>query len=455
MKTIVILENEIVELESLVGIFKQWQREINILTAREEEAVINIISTMQVDLIVCNLSLPESKKELERLARLSHSFPFVPSIAIASKGANSSTQAMQMGASRCLERPVDTAQLLDQVSELLELSSSGTVKGIPIHSFLQMLENEEKTCTLQIHSKEDTGFIYLKNGAVIGAETQELKDEDAVYAILTWEEAVIEIKYLNDLRKQEIDKPLISLIIEAFRRKDERDKREKKRPGDKPRLQLKRISTVGNRLSLDIGSRIKIEFNGVDSAMVSNLVGMLPDLHLIVTTPTPYSIVNKALETNAVMNVKYVHEGKLCMFKTQLLRSIDAPSHLLFLAYPPVVHYHEMRKAKRTVIFIPCTLHPREGEELYGMIVDLSTSGGLCLIKTKGNTAIPHIEIDDRLQLHCLLPGFREEQEMHGIVKNIKKTSTETRVGVEFFNLQAHLSETIDRYLYSLEHLVN
>jgi len=184
MKTIIILENEIVELESLVGIFKQWQNEINILTAREEKAAINIISTRQVDLIVCNLSLP-GKKELEKLARLTHSFPFVPCIAIASKGAGSSRQAMEMGASLCLERPINATQLLDQVSELLELSSSGTVKGIPIHSFLQMLENEEKTCTLQIHSKEDTGFIYIRNGAVIGAETRELRNEEAMYAILT------------------------------------------------------------------------------------------------------------------------------------------------------------------------------------------------------------------------------------------------------------------------------
>jgi len=58
MKTIVLIENDIVELESLVAIFKKWQKEINVLTAREEEAAINIISSQQVDLVICNLSLP-------------------------------------------------------------------------------------------------------------------------------------------------------------------------------------------------------------------------------------------------------------------------------------------------------------------------------------------------------------------------------------------------------------
>ncbi len=454
MKTIVILENPIVELNSLVGIFKKWQKEINVLTAREEEAAIDIISSRQVDLIVCNLSLPE-KKELEGLSRLTRSFPFVPCIAIASKGKTSSSKAMEMGASRCLERPFDADQLLAEVSELLELSSSGSVKGIPIHSFLQMLETEEKTCTLLIHSKDDTGLLYLRNGALIGAETRELRNEEAVYAILTWDEAVIEIRYLNEQQQQEIDKPLISLIIEAFRRKDEHDGRDDEtKSAHKPRLQLKHISTVGNRISLDIGSRIKVGLNGIEATLDSTLVGMLPDYHLIVTTPAPYAAVNKAVAADSRIIVKYIQGGRLCMFKTRVLREIDAPSHLLFLDYPPVIHYHELRKAKRTTIFIPCTMHLQGREEFYGVLIDLSTSGGLCLIKTRGNGPIP-LDIGDEVHLHCLLPGLKEEQEVTGIVKNIKKNSLETRAGIEFSNLQTYLSETIDRYLYSIEHLAN
>jgi CheY-like chemotaxis protein len=209
MKTIVLIENDIVELESLVAIFKKWQKEINVLTAREEEAAINIISSQQVDLVICNLSLP-GKNELQDISRLTASFPFVPCIAIASKGKDTSSQAVKMGASRCLESPIETERLLDQVTELLELSSSGTVKGIPIHSFLQMLESERKTCTLPIHSKKETGILYIRDGELIGAEPPTLRNEEAALAIMNWDEAVIEIKYLNDLREN-IDRYLFSI----------------------------------------------------------------------------------------------------------------------------------------------------------------------------------------------------------------------------------------------------
>ncbi len=56
MKTVVIIENEAVELKALVDLFEHWQKEINILTAKKERAAITIMSQQQVDLVVCDLS---------------------------------------------------------------------------------------------------------------------------------------------------------------------------------------------------------------------------------------------------------------------------------------------------------------------------------------------------------------------------------------------------------------
>jgi c-di-GMP-binding flagellar brake protein YcgR len=205
---------------------------------------------------------------------------------------------------------------------------------------------------------------------------------------------------------------LITLIIEAFRRKDEHDGRAgETQSAPNPRLQLKHISTAGNRISLDIGSRIKMQFNGLEATLDSTLVGMLPDCHLIVTTPAPLAAVSKAVASDARIIVKYVDAGRLCMFKSLVLKEIDAPSHLLFLAYPPVIHYHELRKAKRTNIFIPCTVHLQGKEEFYGVLIDLSTAGGLCLIKTRGNGPIP-LDIGNEVHLRCCYPASRKSRKL-------------------------------------------
>lgn len=456
MKTILIIDKETIEMDSLVGMFKKWQTEINILTVREEQAAINIIAAQQVDLVVCDLSLTEKEKP-EGLACLTHTFPYIPCIAIIPKGSGQTVEVIALGASYCLERPFEAEQLLQYAGELLEIGNFGTVKGIPVHSLLQMLEGEEKTCTLMVHhGKEGTGLLYMQNGVVISAEAGDQKNEDAVYEILIWEETIAEIKYFNSQRQREIHKPLLSLIMEAFRRKDERDHFEQKQQSEhSPRRQLKHVSTVGNRIPLDIGSQIKMEFSNIDIPLMSSMVGMLTDKHLIVTTPTSFSIVKETLKSNSRITIKYIHQGRLCMFKTTLLKAIDDPHPLLYLDYPLAIHYYELRRAKRIATIIPCTSHLPRGVEFSGVLVDISSYGGQIQLKNKENQPLPNIEIDSRIQLRCLLPGFKEEQEINGLVKNIRKSSMETRIGLEFMSLNESLKESIERYISSVENIAN
>lgn len=449
MKTVVIIENEAVELEALVSLFEQWQKEINILTASEEKAAINILSQHHVDLVVCDLAMPKSDN-LAGFSLLTHTFPYIPCIAL-STGKDSQEEVMKRGASHYMEKPVDTSQLLLHAGDLLETATSGTIKGIPIHSFLQMLESEEKTCTLQIDRTDDTGLLYIQNGVLVGAETKNFIGEDAAHLILSWQETVVQLRYFNCQRKRQINKPLISIIMEAFRLRSEKEKQQEPSAARPHQLPLKHLSTVGRRIPLKIGSRVKLEFPNLDSLFDSVMVGMLQDHCLIVTNPQPFTDLTEKLGVAERVIVKYVHKGRLWMFKAQLLNRVESPCQLLFFEYPGVIHYHELREAKRGAIFIPCTFHPPEGPELYGALSDLSLTGALCRIRHKGDVPLPRIDIATRVMLRCLLPGIKEEQVIGGIVRNLQVDPDETQIGIEFESLQQHLSDTIGNYLYSLE----
>ena len=334
MKTVVIIENEAVELEALINLFEQWQKEINILTAREERAAIGIISQHQVDLVVCDLSLFNSSS-LEDFSLLTHTFPYIPCIALSEREGILSEEAMKRGASHCLEKPVDTSRLLLHAGELLDAATSGKVKGIPIHSFLQMLETEEKTCTLQVDQNNDRGLLYVKNGVLIGAETKNFTGEAAAYLILSWQESVVRILFFNGQRKRQINKPLISIIMEAFRLNGERDKlRLETSPVEKHQLPLKHFSTLGKCIPLEIGSQVKLEFPNLDVLFESVMVGMLQESCLIVTNPQPFSELEDLVGGEQRVIIKYVHKGREWMFKSQLLKAVDSPSQLLFFEYP-------------------------------------------------------------------------------------------------------------------------
>ncbi len=454
MKTVVIIENEAVELEALVSLFEQWQKEINILTAREERAAIGIISQHQVDLVVCDLSLLSSSS-LEDFSLLTHTFPYIPCIALSKGKGILPEEAMKRGASHCLEKPVDTSRLLLHAGELLDAATSGKVKGIPIHSFLQMLETEEKTCTLQIDQNNDRGLLYIKNGVLIGAETKNFTGEAAAHLILSWQESVVRILFFNGQRKRQINKPLISIIMEAFRLNSERDKQRMETSPVKHQLPLKHFSTLGKCIPLEIGSLVKLEFPHLDSPFESVMVGMLQESCLIVTNPQPFSDLDDLVGGEQRVIIKYVHKGREWMFKSQLLKAIDSPSQLLFFEYPGVIHYHELRKTKRSSICIPSTFHLDEEPEMYGTLIDLSMTGGLCQIRHKKDILLPQIDINTSILLRCLLPGIREEQQISGKVRNMQIDPAETRIGIEFLNLQPHLADTIGQYLYSIESIEN
>jgi c-di-GMP-binding flagellar brake protein YcgR len=187
----------------------------------------------------------------------------------------------------------------------------------------------------------------------------------------------------------------------------------------------------------------------------SEVIGMLQENCLIVTNPQPFSDLEDLVGGEQRIIMKYIHKGREWMFKAQLLKAVESPSHLLFFEYPGVIHYHELRKAKRTSIFIPSTFHINEEPELYGALIDLSMTGGLCQIKKKVDTPLPQIDINSSILLRCLLPGIKEEQQINGKVKNMQIDPSEIRIGIEFENLQSYLADTIGQYLYSIESRFN
>ena len=451
MKKLLIIEDEYGDKGGIADTCRKWPDELNIFTSSDEKQSIKIIEERNIDLIVCDLSSGYGL-QVNNLSNLTYRFPYVPCLAIIGREQQLEENVLKLGVSACLESPLRPAELRLKVHELLQDATSGAVRGIPVHSLLQMFETDEKTCTLRIESKGKSGLVFLDRGTAVGAETGDQVNEDAFYSIVTWEDAVIEIKHYNCQRPQEIQQPLISLIMEAFRLKDERDSlTEKQQTENKPKLELKHFSTAGNRISLDMGAKIKIEVDEADSPLMSTLVGMIPNQYLVVTSPEPVDLAKKILRPDSRIVIKYLHMGRLCMFKTHLIESIESPHQLLFLAYPPVIHFHELRRAKRTTIFVPSTLKHNGKRELAGVLIDLSSMGCLYMAKVRGNGPLPIFDIDSNVELCCLLPGIKESQVLRGTVKNIKKTTSEIRVGIEFIGLDSELEHAIEKYVETVE----
>ena len=447
MKTILIIEANRDELKTMLDACTAGGIDFNVLSAGDLAQALTILSGDRVDLIVCSTIFP-GYAEFAVIDELSIKFPFIPLLAIRPQQAGSSTAVPVPGASVILETPVASETFLQHVADLVERSSTGIVKGIPVSSFLQMLENDGESCSLIVTCGPATGSLFLHAGRLVGAETGTLSGEEAVYEIVAWEGVHVEIRYFNGRRDDNITKPLISLIMEGLRLKDEEEeKRRQQRALSKPDHNLKQISTAGHRLALEIGLRLKMEFEGIDSNLDSALVGLVPDKCVITTTPGHFIITRDEMMPGDIALIKFTYMGKLCMFKSKLIKTVETPLQLLFFEYPETIYYHEMRKEKRTSIYIPCTLD-LEGEGSFsGTVLDISSTGTLCQLKSKQNESLPEVKIKQAIELRCILPGLTDQQRIRGIIRNIKTNSQEMRMGVEFSDLDSRVKETIEHYL--------
>ncbi len=443
MNTILLIGNPTTEGKSLADLLKQWENSLHIVIAPDEDFAVDSLSEQNINLIISTLDL-EDHKNLKTLLRLTTAFPFIPCLAIT----NTVREALNYGASYCLQSPLDTVKFLSQVAEFMELETRGTIRGIPIHSFLQMIEGEEKTCTLVVSTTTKTGYLYIKSGTLIGAETIELKGEEAAFEILVWEDVVIEIKYLDPRKKQDIDKPLIYLIMEAYRLKDE-NKTISANTLTPPRPNLKHISTIGKPLAIEIGTQFKMSFENSQTALVCTLVGMLQGNHVIATAPSHSGVIQEAINKKERITVQYLHMGLMCKFKTTILNVIENPHKLLFLDYPTVIHCREMRRSKRFSIDIPCDLILQDDSNFKGTLKEISTTGGLYHTKINANEILRTINIHTKVQLQCLLPGQNVPQKFDVMIKNIHQNSFEIQLGMlfsdppvslfmEFLKLSAH-----------------
>ncbi|MBT8355191.1 MAG: DUF4388 domain-containing protein [Flavobacteriaceae bacterium] len=455
MKNILLLTSNESQLESIVNTCKTWgDEDLSFIPVEDENEAVSIALNDSADLLICDVAA-RTRSEIDKLYKFTYSIPYVPCIAIINSKIHKAEDLLKVGVSCCLETPYHPLELYRWTFELLEVSTSSVIKGIPIHSLVQMLETEGKTCTLKVKSEKDAGFLFVKNGSIVSAEHGPLTKDDAVYSVLALENSLVEIKHYNGLRKRDIHQNAMSLIMEALRLQDERKNlQETQEQKHKARLDLKQFTPASSSIEAEIGAKLKLEIEECEKPLMSSLVGIVPGQYILLTVSQNDGDLPSILKKDREVVVRYLNLGKLCLFKTRIKDRITAPSHLLFLEFPSVIFYHELRKQKRIKIFVPSIIKPDEDKEFYSVIRDLSILGCLCEIKAKLNSPFPDFNIGDIVTINCLLPGLDEKELVKGIIRNLKKTSDQLRLGIQFDNPSDKVKGAIENYLKILKNVV-
>jgi len=114
------------------------------------------------------------------------------------------------------------------LATLRKESEGGTLHSVSSGMFLQLIEMEQKTCTIRLIDKTSgkEGVLFFCDGELFDARTANLKGESAAYKIFSWDEVNLSIQNECRQREQKIHRDINAILLEAMRLKDEADEEE-------------------------------------------------------------------------------------------------------------------------------------------------------------------------------------------------------------------------------------
>jgi len=207
-RSVLIVDDETLFTQSLAEGLLALEWGLTVTTAANGLEAVAILEKGLVDLVVTDLKMPEMDG-FELLAWMSREAPTVPVIVMTAFGTPEIEERLRsFGLEGFVEKPVDFGALSERISAGLDEAARGFVSGIPLSTFLQILEIEKKTCTLRIRSGARTGLLHVVGGAPWDAEAGEKRGEEAAGEIVTWAGVAIEILPAAKARERRVKSTL-------------------------------------------------------------------------------------------------------------------------------------------------------------------------------------------------------------------------------------------------------
>lgn len=255
MPDILIVDDDKNFLLSLADGLKSCDHHFNVLTAVNGKEAVELLRTEKIDLVVTDLKMPV----MDGFKLLAHMVPNHPQIPVIVMTAFATREMekdlLNMGTFMFLEKPLDFNMLVDKILAGLDAGSHHFTKVLSLFSFLKIVEMEKRTCTITVRSHGRMGYLYYLNGALIDGETETAHGEEAVYDIVSWDAAEIELDGKQDQSARPISAPLNFIINEGAERLAETKPEEKTAEEDtmKMIMNLEKLEDAMEMLKKELG----------------------------------------------------------------------------------------------------------------------------------------------------------------------------------------------------------
>ena len=230
MDKVLIVEDNPNLLKTLKMGLNKYSKKFETIAARDGGEAITILRKINITLVVTDIQMPRIDG-LALLAFMKKSHPEIPCIVMTAHATAQIREKFQQDVLKFIEKPFEIGELVQAITDALNRETSGgSLKGISIANFMQMIEMEQKTCILEVEApKEGKGYFYFEEGVLFDAFYGDIRGVEAAVKLIPLEKAKIRFRDVPKGKKKisrRIKEELMSVIMEAMRLKDENEAEE-------------------------------------------------------------------------------------------------------------------------------------------------------------------------------------------------------------------------------------
>lgn len=224
IKNVLIVDDDQEMLLSVKEGLEKYDETFSVIIAGDGQIAMDKLLQNPVSLVVTDLKMPRMNG-FALLAHIMEHYPDIPVIIVTAYSTpEMEKQARSGGAVGYIEKPFMIEDLARKiVSTLRKESEGGTLHGISSGTFLQLIEMEQKTCTIRVFDRnsEKKGVLFFRNGELLDARMNGVSGIEAAYEVFSWEEVNLSIQNTCQKTERIITGDLQGILLEAMRRKDE------------------------------------------------------------------------------------------------------------------------------------------------------------------------------------------------------------------------------------------
>lgn len=221
---VLIVDDDLALLRLMQVELENYSDSFSVLTANSALEALNVLKKEHIAFVVSDLRMP-GMDGYDLLAQILKIYPDIPVYIItAFDKPKTRDVVVKSGAAGYLRKPFSAEELVETITHSLrKRSEGGSLHNVSLDTFLQLIEMEQKTCTLHIIDKKgrNQGALFFRQGDLFNARVGSRQGKPAAYDILSWSNVSLSIEHDCVFKEKKIDGDLQAILLDAMRTKDE------------------------------------------------------------------------------------------------------------------------------------------------------------------------------------------------------------------------------------------